>query len=921
MRISVAMKLFLFLTLLAICNSLENNLSPDPAEIHASSLFTSISRCISYRYILNEEDTTAMVLLEKNNMEHSFKIEEFDISYRYIPCREEWSTLTTVFESHENFLRELGVRLKNFASQCQIERIQYKNESQEQADRLTEEKHYQELNLTECLNEVKNKRLGFESQINNCQNSNNHSAEKIAAFEMEIKKLESDLAFCLSDDKNKELLINTEMENCQRQNSMLNETIAICDVEKSKLESSYINCLVDKKNESLRFVAEITACQNLKNSLSKQVLDCEAVNEKKQLSLIECQTKNWTQSLEIELEKCQHMLSTVNEKLSNCDTANTLLESNLTGCLNELNKNASLFNAEIKNYQSSNFSGNEKIIVCEAEKRKANSSLIGCLTEGEHKTSLLEAEIDQLQKNNSALNVKELACATEKTKAASNFTECFNDWKNKSGRYEAEVDQCQDLRDAQEEKMLTCEKGKEKIVANLTACLNIENDEDLQEAMAYVKKYQDLSLLYKNKVETCDVESRKLEANLTGCLVEGQNEVTRLEDELKIYQKLNYSLTEKISICNIEKSKINYQLGGCLTDTKNKTMLLETTRDQTQTTNLTLTAKIATCNKERTEIMQNLTKCLNNENAAAENNLKKVPFIEYIASFWKGISFSIKNDKPSYQSMVDYERYNVARLGLFPLTGIEPLIPEYGPVLNDVLSFRYPISMQACSPSSSLPSLFIVIISTPESFAKRDRIRKELRASIASKMGVLGKITYGFFLELTSNPLTQTKIEEESNVEADIVQINIVVKSYRDSALKMVAVINWLNRNCSPVTFIFKVEEDVKFDLSKVIQIVKDYAQSPLFSLGVLADNGSLTNREGGSRTMTYEEFPWTNYPTYFNGSAYFLHGTSIPPLMACFQTTPMFPFEDVYVTGVCRQKAGVKRIDCPGTVASNFCY
>ncbi|KAK4005961.1 hypothetical protein OUZ56_011085 [Daphnia magna] len=921
MRISFAMKLFLFLTFFAICNSQENQSSPDTAEVQASSLFSRISQCILYRYIPDEEEeATGMVLLETNSTDNSYRIEEFGISYRYVPCRDDWSALMIVFESHENFLRGQNARLKNLANQCQIERIQYKNESEEQTNRLNEEKHYQQFNLTECLNEVKNKRLLFESEIENCRNSNNNSGEKIAAIETAINKLESDLALCLSEDESKELLLKAEMENCQNQNSMLNEAIAICDVEKSKLRSNYTDCLADRKNESLRFVAEMTDCQNLKSSLNKQVLDCEAVNENKQISLIECQTKNWTQSLETELEKCQHLFSVLNEKLSSCDTANTLLESNLTGCLNEVNKNISLFNAKIKDYQSSNYSGNERIVVCEAEKRKANFSLTGCLSEGESKTSLLEAEIDQLLRNNSAFNVKELACDTEKTKIESNFIECFNDWKNKSGRSSAEVNQCQDLRDAQDEKRITCENGYKKMVVNLTACLNIKDDENLKRAMAYAKKYQDLSLLHKNEAETCDVESRKLEANLTGCLTEGQNELTRLEDEIKNYQKLNYSLSEKISMCNIEKSKINSQLGGCLTETKNKTLLLETTRDETQNTNLTLNAKIATCNKDRTEIMLNYTKCLNDENAAAENNLKKVPFIEYIASFWKGSSFFIKNDKPSYESIVNYDRYNVARLGLFPLSGIKPLKPEFGAVLNDVLSFRYPIRMPACT-SSSLPSLFIVVISSPDSFAKRDRIRKELRIAIAAKMGVIGKISFGFFLELTSNPLTQTKIEEEGNVESDIVQINIVIKTYRDSTLKMAAVFNWLNRNCSPVTFIFKVEEDVKFDLSKLIQIVKSYAQSPLLSLGVLADNESLTNREGGPRKITYEEFPWNNYPTYFNGSAYFLHGTSVLPLLACFQTTPMFPFEDVYVTGLCRQKAGIKRIDCPTTVANNFCY
>jgi hypothetical protein len=65
---------------------------------------------------------------------------------------------------------------------------------------------------------------------------------------------------------------------------------------------------------------------------------------------------------------------------------------------------------------------------------------------------------------------------------------------------------------------------------------------------------------------------------------------------------------------------------------------------------------------------------------------------------------------------------------------------------------------------------------------------------------------------------------------------------------------------------------------------------------------------------MTFTEWPWNQYPEYINGPAYLLHGSAILPLLAAFQTTPMIPFEDIYITGLCVEKAGIKKRITSGT-------
>ena len=65
---------------------------------------------------------------------------------------------------------------------------------------------------------------------------------------------------------------------------------------------------------------------------------------------------------------------------------------------------------------------------------------------------------------------------------------------------------------------------------------------------------------------------------------------------------------------------------------------------------------------------------------------------------------------------------------------------------------------------------------------------------------------------------------------------------------------------------------------------------------------------DGGSKfSISYEEWPWFDYPPYVMGGAILMSGTAVRPLLAAAQTLPFVPFEDVYLTGLCSLRAGVQ--------------
>jgi hypothetical protein len=252
--------------------------------------------------------------------------------------------------------------------------------------------------------------------------------------------------------------------------------------------------------------------------------------------------------------------------------------------------------------------------------------------------------------------------------------------------------------------------------------------------------------------------------------------------------------------------------------------LMETQNNFVRQINETLTNKM----KLLQQLVQNIKE--NNSRKTLAPNVTEIDqdFFHYMATHLQNTP---------YPGVDNYTRYTVARLGLIlPLAGIEPLKPEYGPVINNVTSFRYPIAIPACQTSSNgtssnqqQPSVFVAVISAPGNFDKRNRIRQTWRTHLSnvsyhnsSMMAVAG---FAFILGLTDKDnATQTKIEEESQTHGDLIQIEMA-DFYRNLSLKVAGLFNWLYRHCHPerIDFLFKVDDDVYVNVRNLAQFVRSH--------------------------------------------------------------------------------------------------
>lgn len=166
-----------------------------------------------------------------------------------------------------------------------------------------------------------------------------------------------------------------------------------------------------------------------------------------------------------------------------------------------------------------------------------------------------------------------------------------------------------------------------------------------------------------------------------------------------------------------------------------------------------------------------------------------------------------------------YSAYSIRRMRLKPLKQIEPLQPNLGPVVNDVLSFNYAINQpQLCKrrfrqddvtnalDAEKNSTLLIMIISAVDHFKQRRFIRQTWGRSLSQP--AVGASAYVFLIGGSDDSAVQRRVEREHRQYADLVQVD-VVDSYSNLTRKSVALLHWVATFCPCARFVLKSDDDV----------------------------------------------------------------------------------------------------------------
>lgn len=180
-----------------------------------------------------------------------------------------------------------------------------------------------------------------------------------------------------------------------------------------------------------------------------------------------------------------------------------------------------------------------------------------------------------------------------------------------------------------------------------------------------------------------------------------------------------------------------------------------------------------------------------------------------------------------YPGVANYTLYETARLGLL-ISNANSIMPEFGPVLNAVTSFNYPLTIKnkRCGDiEQRRQSAFIAVISAADNFEKREKIRQTWKSHIDFvRKFKLFNIQFSFILGQSEDAFTQRKIQEESKTHEDIIQIEML-ETHRNLPLKMAALFNWVNTNCPKLDFLLKLDDEMYLNVHVLANFVNTYRQ------------------------------------------------------------------------------------------------
>lgn len=203
----------------------------------------------------------------------------------------------------------------------------------------------------------------------------------------------------------------------------------------------------------------------------------------------------------------------------------------------------------------------------------------------------------------------------------------------------------------------------------------------------------------------------------------------------------------------------------------------------------------------------------------------------------------------------------------------------------------------------------IPVHSAITNFKRREVARKELQGRYAKRKQTHTLMI--FFVGLPSNSLKnvsafQNKLWYESKVYNDIIQININ-DTYKNLAHKATAVLQWLATYCANTELVLKIDDDVRINPLPMLDLLyRHKLMTPDFVVGHRRSGIRPQRSKESQWYVSCEEFPNATYPKFVFGPAIGYSTSTVIKLYQKARRTKMIWLDDVFVTGICREKLGI---------------
>ncbi|KAM7302033.1 beta-1,3-galactosyltransferase 1 [Ixodes scapularis] len=215
----------------------------------------------------------------------------------------------------------------------------------------------------------------------------------------------------------------------------------------------------------------------------------------------------------------------------------------------------------------------------------------------------------------------------------------------------------------------------------------------------------------------------------------------------------------------------------------------------------------------------------------------------------------------------------------------------------DKSRYRFTINPQLCSGKAGR-SFLVLVQSASRNTERRNAIRDTWASPTKDSFS---GIRLGFVLGTPRKASLNDKVLREADEYRDIIMSNFT-ESYYNLSLSTVTLLRWAVENCAGYDYLVKADDDAFLNLTALRKYLSDKPKKNSI-FGYLM-RGYRPNRQRESKWYTPQDlYNKSRLPDFVSGFAYVITADAVPELYAAAKVIPLFPLEDVYVTGMCRER------------------
>ncbi|XP_054153927.1 beta-1,3-galactosyltransferase 4-like [Oppia nitens] len=178
----------------------------------------------------------------------------------------------------------------------------------------------------------------------------------------------------------------------------------------------------------------------------------------------------------------------------------------------------------------------------------------------------------------------------------------------------------------------------------------------------------------------------------------------------------------------------------------------------------------------------------------------------------------------------------------------------------------------------------------------------------------LGVCTY-FVLGMSRQLMVNRQLTTETDRYRDILQFQFV-DNYFNGTLKTISLIRWTNKWCPPTVrqHVLKVDDQTVINVRLLLDNLHQFKQG----INGYLESKSRISRDPNHRRRHYQTDDYLmngdyNYPNYTTGGGYLMKDcTDRLEHQLDIYTGPVVDREDLFITGILAQTAGIGRFDSP---------